>query len=166
MTRPAFWVALPLVILQAAGCVSTGTGSGAIGSDSHAVHFSWRSSDDMSGSMTATFEDGRSYSGTFLEVTTDTRVDRLSPLWEGWGHRWYPLWGRGWREDEWDPWQEGPEFIKHYTGQVVANLRDVNGKHLRCTFQLVHPSRGMAGGGTGRCQGPDHRTIDAEFPAG
>ena len=37
--------------------------------------------------------------------------------------------------------------------------------HMRCKFQLVHPSDGMAGG-SGQCQLPDGKTIDASFPIG
>jgi len=36
---------------------------------------------------------------------------------------------------------------------------------MRCKFQLVHPSNGMAGGGRGQCQLPDGTTIEARFPS-
>jgi hypothetical protein len=36
---------------------------------------------------------------------------------------------------------------------------------MRCRFTLISPSRGMAGGGEGRCQLADSRQeINAEFP--
>jgi hypothetical protein len=38
--------------------------------------------------------------------------------------------------------------------------------HMRCKFQLVHPSDGMAGGGSGQCPLPDGKTVDASFPTG
>jgi hypothetical protein len=47
---------------------------------------------------------------------------------------------------------------------VVANLGAPGGEHMRCKFQLAHPSEGMAGGGRGQCQMPDGKTIDANFP--
>ena len=34
-----------------------------------------------------------------------------------------------------------------YTGRVVANLEGPNGTHMRCRFDLMRPSSGMAGGG-------------------
>ncbi|MDB6100768.1 MAG: hypothetical protein JWO52_767, partial [Gammaproteobacteria bacterium] len=49
-------------------------------------------------------------------------------------------------------------------GKVVANLSAPDGLHMRCNFQLVHPSDGMAGGGRGQCQLPKGNTIDATFP--
>jgi hypothetical protein len=61
-------------------------------------------------------------------------------------------------------WDAGPEFVTQYTGRVVANLGTASGEHMRCKFQLVHPSDGMAGGGRGQCQMPDGKTIDATFP--
>ena len=64
----------------------------------------------------------------------------------------------------WDYWDTGSDFVTHYTGRVIANLADPEGKHIRCKFQLVHPSNGMAGGGEGGCQLPDGKTIDASFP--
>jgi hypothetical protein len=36
---------------------------------------------------------------------------------------------------------------------------------MRCKFQLVHPSDGMAGGGEGQCQLPKGNSTDATFPA-
>jgi len=164
MTRAALSLASALMIIQAVGCASTGSGSGTIASDGKAVHFSWRSSDRVSGTMTATVTGGRVFSGGFVQLTNETKADSLSELWKGWGPSWYPLWARNWREDEWSHWKEGPEFMKNYAGCVVANLADPKGKHMRCVFRLADPSQGIAGGGHGRCQGPDHRTIDATFP--
>ena len=166
MRRPAVWLALALTIVQAAGCATTGTGSGTIGSDGQAVHFSWRSSDRVSGTMTATVSNGRVFSGGFIQLTPEAQANSLQELWKGWGPKWYPLWARNWREDEWNDWHEGPEFAKNYARCVVANLADPKGRHMRCIFRLAHPSEGMVGGGYGRCQGPDHRTIDASFPPG
>jgi len=48
---------------------------------------------------------------------------------------------------------------------VLANLLSNSGNHMRCRFTLVTPSRGMAGGGKGRCQlSESGREINAEFP--
>jgi hypothetical protein len=72
-------------------------------------------------------------------------------------------WDASWGFGGWGYWHPGSDFITHYTGRVVAYLADPEGKHIRCKFQLVHPSKGMAGGGEGDCQLPDGKAIDASF---
>jgi hypothetical protein len=146
-----------LLALFAVGCTTTGAGQGTLrdGVDGR-VTFQWRSRDSVSGTMTATFADGRSFSGTYFQITSDTRVDQLAPLWDGWHRPW-----RGW--PHWHP-DPGPRFVKHYSGRVLANLRADDGEYMRCRFRLVRPSAGMAGGGAGTCQLADGTTIDATFP--
>jgi len=146
---------LPL-LLVAAGCTTMGAGTGSTPSGTDPVNFSWKSSDSVSGTMSASLSDGTTYSGQFFQVTRDTTVDNLSPLWAGWGRG---PWGYGWND-----WGAGPSFITHYTGRVVANLSAPSGAHMRCKFQLASPDAGMAGGGAGQCQMPDGKTIDATFP--
>jgi hypothetical protein len=148
-------LALPL-LLTAAGCTTMGAGTGSTPSGADPVNFTWKSSDSVSGTMSASLADGTTYSGQFFQVTRDTTVDSLGPLWAGWG--------RGPRGFGWDDWGAGPSFITHYTGRVVANLSAPTGAHMRCKFQLASPDEGMAGGGSGRCQMPDGKTIDATFP--
>jgi hypothetical protein len=149
--------ALPLVLTAlVAGCATMGTGFGTTASGKEAVNFSWKSSDDVSGTMNATLTDGKTFTGQYFQITTDTTVDNLGPLWAGWGP--------GWRRGGWGYWNAGPEFVKHYTGKVVANLGTPDGTYMRCTFRLVHPSSGMAGGGTGNCQVPDGNQVAATFP--
>ena len=149
--------ALPLVLAAlVAGCATMGTGFGSTASGQNPVNFTWKSSDDVSGTMNATLSDGKTFTGQYFQITTDTTVDNLGPLWAGWGP--------GWRRGGWGYWGAGPEFVKHYTGKVVANLGTPNGTYMRCTFRLVHPSSGMAGGGRGNCQIPDTGEIDANFP--
>jgi hypothetical protein len=106
--------------------------------------------------MRATFPNGTSYSGTLFQITSDTRVDDMAPLWIGWHRRSF----RGW-----DGWDAGPQFVKHYSGRVLANLSNDNGDHMRCNFRLIRPASGMAGGGQGQCQLPDGHTLDATFPS-
>jgi hypothetical protein len=107
--------------------------------------------------MSATLPDGETYSGQFFEITKDTTVDNLWPLWTGWR----PGWGVG----AFDYWDAGPSFVTHYSGRVVANLGTPGGgAHMRCRFELAQPSEGMADGGRGQCQMPDGKTIDAAFP--
>lgn len=149
---------LALILVALAGCKTTGTGYGDVrnGRDSR-VAFTWNSDDGVSGEMTATMSDGRSFSGKYFQITSETRVDRLNPLWHGWGPRW----------PEWPYWytDPGPEFIKHYSGRVLANLTSADGERMRCRFRLIHPASGMAGGGEGVCQLPRGTHIDATFPS-
>jgi hypothetical protein len=155
----AKWI-LPLVAALAAGCTTMGTGSGSTPSGASPISFNWKSSDSVSGTMSAALASGQTYSGQFFQITRETTVDGVGPLWSGW----YPGWRRrgGW--DYWDA-SPTPDFITHYTGRVVANLAAPSGEHMRCNFQLAHPSDGMAGGGSGQCQMPGGETIDATFPA-
>ena len=111
--------------------------------------------------MSASLNDGATYSGQFFQVTRDATVDHYAPLWAGWeGRRGR---GRGFGS-EWGYW--GPEtgFVTEYTGKVLANLADATGKHMRCRFTLRHPSSGLSQGGIGRCQLPGGDSIDASFP--
>jgi len=150
-----FWILLPL--LFAVGCTTMGSGFGSTATGTNPVHFNWKSSDDFSGTMYATLADGSVYAGSFFQVTSTTTVDTLEPLWDGWG--------TGWGFGGWEYWDTGSDFVTHYSGRVVANLADPEGKHIRCKFQLVNPSSGMAGGGEGDCQLPDGKTIITSFPA-
>jgi len=156
MKQAMMRVGLPLLIALGAGCTTTGTGFGSAPSGASPMSFNWTSSDPVSGSMTATESDGETFSGQFFQITSDTTVDTLGPLWAGWGP--------GWRRGGWYDWNAGPEFVTQYSGRVVANLATPDGAHMRCRFQLIHPSDGMAGGGRGACQMPDGNTIDATFP--
>jgi hypothetical protein len=148
-----------LVVLATAGCTTMGAGTGSTLSGADPISFNWKSSDSVSGTMNATAADGKSYSGQFFQITRQTTVDSVGPLWSGWHSGWG---GRG----GWDYWDTVPTtgFIEHYTGRVLANLGTASGEHMRCKFQLAHPSEGMAGGGRGQCQMPDGKTIDATFP--
>ena len=148
---------LPLLVAVAAvGCTTMGTGTGSTLSGADHVSFDWKSSDGVSGTMNATAPDGKTYSGQFFQVTRDTTVDSLGPLWVGWRG------GRG--GFGWNDWDAGPSFITNYSGRVVANLGAPSGEHMRCKFQLARPTSGMSGGGRGQCQMPDGKSIDATFP--
>jgi hypothetical protein len=132
---------------------------GATPSGADRVTFNWKGNTaSNSGTMTASLSDGTSYTGQYFQITRDTTVDSLGPLWVGWRGRGR---GRGWG---WDDWGGDSSFITRYTGRVVANLGSPGGAHLRCRFQLADPTGGMSGGGRGQCQMPDGNTIDATFP--
>ena len=145
-----------LAALLGTACTTMGTGVGETRGGGPGVRFDWKADGAVKGQMTATFADGKSYAGQLFQITSDTRVDDVGPLWTGW---------RGRRWGGWGYWDAGPEFITHYSGRVVANLTDPSGAHMRCNFQLIQPARGMAGGGEGKCQLGDGHTIDATFPA-
>ncbi len=159
MTHSIVKVGLPALVALVAGCATMGTGTGATPSGADPVQFSWKSSDSVSGTMDATLSDGKTYSGQFFQITKNTTVDSIGPLWSGWHSRWRGYGG-------WGYWDAAPStgFITHYSGKVVANLGAPGGDHMRCRFQLAHPSEGMAGGGRGQCQLPDGNSIDATFP--
>jgi len=157
MARLIVKTVLPLVVAAAgaAGCATMGTGAGATPSGADAVTFNWKGSTAAdSGTMTASLADGTTYTGQYFQITKDTTVDTLEPLWVGW---------RG-RFGGWDDWGADPSFVTQYTGRVVANLGAPGGAHMRCKFQLAEPMQGMSGGGRGQCQMPDGKTIDTTFP--
>lgn len=153
------WLLIALAPLTLTACQTAGTGSGNLRGTRKPVAFTWQSTDSVSGDITATFGSGRVYRGTYFQITSDTRVERLEPLWDGWG--------RPYRRASWRYWTRnpGPEFIKTYSGRVLANLHADDGEHMRCRFTLISPARGMAGGGEGRCQlSESEQEINAEFP--
>ena len=137
-----------------AACTTMGTGVGSSPTGNIRAVLMWKGS-DRDGIMTATLSNGEVYSGMYFQITGETRVDDLTPLWIGWQRPWAG----------WPYWVEpGPQFITYYSGRVVANLEGPNGTHMRCRFQLIRPAAGMAGGGQGQCQLPNGETIDASFP--
>jgi hypothetical protein len=105
--------------------------------------------------MTANMSNGNHYTGMYMQITSQSDVESLGPIWSGWGP------GPGWAY--WGP-NAGPDFVTNYSGRVVANLQGANG-HMRCAFALVNPQSGMKGGGQGKCQVPSGQTVDATFPS-
>jgi hypothetical protein len=159
MKRNLIFASLLAAASALAGCQTAGTGSGNVRGTRKPVAFTWQSTDSVSGNITATFGTGRVFKGTFFQITSETRIDRLDPLWDGWG--------RPHRRGAWRYWaaDSRSELIKTYSGQVLANLHSDDGEHMRCNFTLISPSRGMVGGGEGRCQlSESEQEISAEFP--
>lgn len=150
-----------------AACTTMGTGVGDSRDPALATTFSWTAQGSRSGVMTATLANGSSYTGPFFQVTRETRVDELAPLWTGWGG-----YGGGWRGrggrgywgggGYWGPWGPSSSIVTHYSGKVLANLQGADGR-MRCRFTLMRPSSGMAGGGQGQCQIPAGGKINATF---
>ena len=149
-----------LLIVVTVGCKSTGSGTGESESGDVQVHFTWQQSDPVSGTLTAsaTKQKGleETYEGKFYQITSDSRIDTLGPLW----HPWHPGW------TGWAYWDSEPEqaFVTHYSGHVLANLAGPGGKRMRCEFQLLRAAEGMKGGGEGQCQLPSGKTLKADFP--
>jgi hypothetical protein len=152
MTCMTFRVGLLLLVGLAAGCATMKTGSGSAISGTNPVNFGWSGRGNVSGSMTATFANGRTFTGPYSQITSNL-TDKLGS--QG------PVWHQ---EGLYDV---GPELqsVPHYTGRVVANLSDPDGIQMRCHFELTTPVAGMAGGARGECQLPDGRSVDAQFPA-
>ena len=144
-------VGLMLLVALAAGCATTRTGAGSAVSGTHPVKFDWTSRGNVSGSMTATFADGETFTGRFSQITSSL-TDELGP--QG------PIWHQ---EGLYDV---GPDlqYVAHYTGRVVANLSRSDGAQLQCRFELRRPVDGMAGGARGECQVPDGLSVDVQFP--
>jgi hypothetical protein len=149
---------LLLSIALVAGCTTVGAGSGSTVSGDDLVSFTWNSTSPSSGKMTAWLQDGSAYSGRFFQITDETTVDRLDQVPFGWFSNW----------PDTTNWNGAPEadLLTHYSDSVVANLGGADGKHMRCSFELVSPREGMSGGGVGQCRMPDGSTIDATFPTG
>ncbi|WP_298668488.1 hypothetical protein [uncultured Sphingomonas sp.] len=173
MTTVSKFPVLPLVALIAAGalagCTTTGTGVGDSGASGLTATFSWKAQGARTGEMMAQLSNGQNYTGTFFQITSETRVDDLGPLWAGWGPMgggfygrrgyWRGGWG-GW--GGWGYWGPSQEFLTHYSGKVLANLTGPDGR-MRCRFTLIRPSGGMGGGGEGQCQLPGGGTLNATF---
>src|SRR5438067_12936937 len=104
---------LPL-LLVAAGCTTMGAGTGSTPSGADPVNFSWKSSDSVSGTMSASLADGTTYSGQFFQVTRDTTVDGVSPAWAGRG--------RGGWGCVWTVWGPGSGLVGYYRGRRVASM--------------------------------------------
>jgi hypothetical protein len=146
-----FFAGLLLFVLTA--CTTMGTGIGSSPTGNVRAVLAWKGT-DRAGTMTAMLSTGETYAGMYFQITHETRVDDLGPLWVGWVRPW----------PGWPYWDPGPQFITTYSGRVLANLEGPNGMHMRCQFQLIRPTAGMAGGGEGQCQLPNAVTIDAMFP--
>jgi hypothetical protein len=146
-----------LTSLALTACATTGIGTGSTRARDVTAAFEWKSTDDHAGTLSASLNNGETFTGKFFQITSESRVEEMGPLWGGWHSGW----------NGWAFWDRTPSeaFVTHYSGRVVANLEGPNAEHMRCRFALVRPSEGMAGGGEGRCQLPSGKNIDATFPS-
>ena len=160
MRRIQIWSALAVSLLIMVGCKSTGSGTGASNTGDVQAHFTWQQSEATSGTLTAivSYPGGsqETYAGKFYQITRNSTVESMGPLW----YPWHPGWGG------WAYWGAAPdeEFVTHYTGHVLANLTGPAGKGMRCQFQLLRADEGMKGGGEGQCQLSSGQNIRADFP--
>jgi hypothetical protein len=92
-----------LVVGLAVGCATTRIGSGSALSGTNSARFSWTSSGNVSGSMTARFANGEIFTGRFFQITSSL-TDVLGPQ------------GPVWHQE--GPYDVGPglEHVRHYTG--------------------------------------------------
>jgi len=152
---------LAISVLALAACETpngAGTGSGNVRGSQKPVAFTWEGDGSHNGDITATFGTGRVFKGEYFQISHDTHTDRLDPLWDGWSGSSRNAW-RYWNADS------RADFVRTYSGHVLANLHSEDGEYMRCRFTLISPQRGMAGGGEGRCQMSESgREINAEFP--
>jgi len=97
------------------GCKSTGQGYWRIQTLAGVkARFMWEQSDPSSGTLqaTVTIPDGAedTYEGKFYQITKESRIDTVGPVWDPWYPGWYG----------WPHWGPAPSdtFIEHYTGHV------------------------------------------------
>src|ERR1043166_1191844 len=150
-----------LIALTAAGCTTTGVGTGQSDHGNLRATFTWTETGSTRGTMVAQLSNGQVFQGPMFQITQEARVDSYGPLWNGWGPGWG--WGGGWGGGGWGPWGPHMETIPQYSGQVLANLQGPGG-FMRCHFTLMSPSSGMAGGGVGQWQLPTGVLIHEQFP--
>lgn len=137
-------------------CATHGVGEGySTAAPGLTATFTWTSTDGVRGDMTATLSSGERYDGRFFQITGETRIDDIQPLWSGWDRR--ARWA-GWPDQ--GAWSS---MAISYSGKVLANLKSASGAHMRCRFALSRPSSGMSGGGFGQCQRTDGAVVYAEF---
>lgn len=150
-----------------AGCVASGAINGRLSTPGSAplpVTLHYRSARfNQNGTITATLPNGETFSGRYLQVTSDSRAETLDPYWSNWGVAW-TSWGP-W-PDDYGPWIVGedlPTFVRNYSGKVIATLLGDRGGRMRCRFRLADPQQGMSKGGVGECEVSGGGKISAEF---
>lgn len=160
-------VALVVGTAGLSGCMTPtqGMGGGELdqkGQPDEPVMFSWRSQDGgISGTLVATLPNA-TYTGPFVQITSQTQRTVVAPIWLGWQDSWVD-WPLGALDGPGDDWTR---FTRVYSGKVVANLQNAGGKRMRCRFQMNSPVLGMAGGGQGQCQLSGGRVVAAVINRG
>jgi len=161
--RSALAIPAIAVLAAVAGCATTttGMGGGDLGGGGDAeqpVLFDWQSGDGgLSGTLSATLPK-RTFVGPFAEITLRTPRGNLAPFWAGWNEGWgdWPY-----SADGWDSASASAQFTHWYSGKVVANLRDEQGRAMRCRFDLAQALKGLRGGAHGQCQLAGGKILNA-----
>ncbi len=151
-------LAISVGLVSVAGCATSGGGSGLLVSpgkpDGESVAFLWRASPDVTnGTIRAILADGREFSGNFMQVSSTTQTEQLTPYWSSWGSPWYGWGGPGMAYSD-------SGFVRHYSGRVIAQLQGPDGVHMRCFFTLARPEDGPQSGGQGNCEMSNGERID------
>ena len=138
--------------LSVTGCGSSGYGGGRLASpgkpgDGGAVTFRWSAGADTTrGPIVAVLPDGRRFDGRFMQITSTTVGEDYGAFRAAWAG---PMYGAGWG---YGPYYDDWSFVRHYSGQVVAQLRGPAGELMRCQFVLADPVDGPESGGVGDCE--------------
>ena len=145
-------VGLTVALLAVPGCNKSGVGVGVATEPGEApqhVEFRWKSGPSaLAGNISTTAPDGTQYAGRFMEITSTTTVQDVSPFYGQWYWGWSPGWD-GWVGYGYPPTAQA--YITHYSGRVLATLTSQRGDIMHCVFTLERPPEGMSGGGMGQC---------------
>ena len=87
-----------LIAILAAGCTTTGIGTGQAVGQNIGATFTWTETGGTRGTMVAQLSNGEVYQGPMFQITSESIAD-YDPLWNGWGAGFG--WGRGWGGRGW-----------------------------------------------------------------
>lgn len=148
------------MILALGACAATGTRAGSSASGQKPLTVVWQGANGASrGTMHATLADGRTFTGTYLQVTSQTPSVSAPPELERERNYGWPDWTWGSPETS---STTAPAAL--YPAAVVADLASAEGTRMHCRFRLNDANAGMKGGGHGQCQVEDDGTLEAVLP--
>jgi hypothetical protein len=160
-------VAVAVAATVLAGCVASGPIRGRLttadGPPTPVTLYYRSERFNQNGTIRTTLPGGETFTGRYLEVTSDTSAEALDPFWGDWGVGWA---GWGPFSDDYGAWVVGadlPTFVRNYTGVVIATLLGDKDSRMRCRFRLAEPEQGMSSGGVGECEVSGGGKISAEF---
>lgn len=147
------------------GCAtSSGLGAGEIQHEEEPVAFHYTERSPEGGQLTAVSLDGEKYEGRFVQLTEEVERARVEPIMMG-TPAGGPASAQGMQLWALPADATVDDFIKLYTGRVVAWLQGDRGHAMRCSFTLANGDQGMKSGGSGQCHLDDGRVITATFPS-
>ena len=137
MLRIQIWSALAFSLLIMVGCKSTGSGTGASNTGDVHAQFTWQQSEATSGTLTAivSYPGGsqETYSGKFYQITRNSTVESLGPLWSPW----HPGWG-GWVAGAPNPTRNLSRTIRATSSRILPARA---GKACAVSFSCCAPTR-------------------------